>query len=108
MKMIIAIMQTDDVEDVMNALLEKGHRVTQISTTGGFLRRGNATLLIGTEEEKIPAILAIIRAKCQTRTEMFVPLPSPEFAPYYIPEPVEVEVGGAIIFVLNVLQYHRF
>lgn len=107
MKMIIAIVQTDDVEDVMNALLEKGHRVTQISTTGGFLRKGNATLLIGTEE-KVPAILAIIKAKCQTRTEMFVPLPSPEFAPYYIPEPVEVEVGGAIIFVLDVLQYHRF
>jgi len=108
MKMIIAIVQTDYVEEACHALLEKGHRVTQISTTGGFLRRGNATLLIGAEEEKVPAILAILRAKCQTRTEMFVPLPSPEFAPYYIPEPVDVEVGGAIVFVLDVLQYHRF
>jgi len=60
MKLILAIVRDDCAADLTDALTEQGHRVTRISSTGGFLRRGNATLLIGVEEEELDPVLALI------------------------------------------------
>ena len=109
MKLIVSIVHSDDADGLISALLEKGYRSTKISTTGGFLREGNATILVGTEEENVPDVLSIIKANCHTRTQFVNPLP-PVMEPgeLYMPNPIEVQVGGATIFILNVEQFWRF
>jgi uncharacterized protein YaaQ len=109
MKLIMAIVHSDDADQLTAALRSKGFRSTKISTTGGFLREGNASILIGTDEAKVDEALSIIRQNCHTRTEYVNPLP-PVMEPgeLYMPNPVEVQVGGATIFVLDVARYEKF
>ena len=64
MRLIIAVVRDVDSEAVLQALLKENFRVTRISSTGGFMRRGNATMLIGVETEKVQAALALIRSSC--------------------------------------------
>ena len=69
MKLMVAIVQADDADKVIGTLIAAGHRLTRINTTGGFLRRGNATLLIGVEAQQIDEILSLIQASCRRRSE---------------------------------------
>ncbi len=109
MKLIISIVHRDDADGLLKALTDAGHKATLVSTTGGFLREGNATLYIGTEEDKIEEVLRLVKTNCHTRTRYVSPLaPLTEPSEFYIPEPVEVEVGGATIFVLDVERYEKF
>lgn len=93
----------------MDALTQAGFRATTISTMGGFLRQGNATVFVGTDEEKVPHVLRLIQENCHTRTQHVSPLP-PVMDPgeMYVPVPVEIQVGGATVFVLDVAQFERF
>jgi uncharacterized protein YaaQ len=81
MKLMVAIVQGEDADDVIRALLTAGHRLTRINTTGGFLRRGNATLLIGVEAHQVDEVIQLVQAACPQRTESS-PLEKgfPEFA----------------------------
>ncbi|WP_426348250.1 cyclic-di-AMP receptor [Alloiococcus sp. CFN-8] len=109
MKLVIAIIQDDDASDLLDLLTEKGFRVTKLATTGGFLKSGNTTLMIGVEEEKTREVLGIIEDTCKVR-EQVVTTPSPMSGStgVYIPYPVEVQVGGATIFVVDVDQFIRY
>jgi uncharacterized protein YaaQ len=109
MKLVVSIVHSDDAGGLVNALTEKGYRATTISTTGGFLREGNATILVGTEADKVEEVLDLIRQNCQARTRYINPLP-PVMEPgeLYMPYPVEVEVGGATVFILGVERFERF
>lgn len=69
MKLIVAIVQGEDADDVIRAMLAAGHRLTRINTTGAFLRRGNATLLIGVEDHQIDEVIALMQATTRRRTE---------------------------------------
>ena len=109
MKLIISIVHSDDADTLIHTLEQKGHRCTKISTTGGFLREGNATILIGTEAAHVDEILSIIRENCHARTQFVSPLPPvAEAGELYIPRPVEVQVGGATVFVLDVERSEKF
>jgi uncharacterized protein YaaQ len=109
MKLIMSIVNSDDAGRLVAALTQAGYRATTISTTGGFLRQGNATIFVGTEDEKVPDVLQLIRENCHTRTQYVNPLP-PVMEPgeIYIPTPVDVQVGGATVFVLEVSEWARF
>jgi uncharacterized protein YaaQ len=109
MKLIMGIVNSDDAGRLVAALTQAGYRATTISTTGGFLRQGNATIFVGTEDEKVPHVLQLIRENCHTRTQYVNPLP-PVMEPgeIYIPTPVDVQVGGATVFVLEVSESARF
>ena len=109
MKLIMSIVNSDDAGRLVTALTQAGYRATTISTTGGFLRQGNATIFVGTEDEKVPDVLQLIRQNCHTRTQYVNPLP-PVMEPgeIYIPTPVDVQVGGATVFVLEVSESARF
>jgi uncharacterized protein YaaQ len=61
MKMIIAIVRDSDDQAVIQQLISQGYRVTRVASTGGFWRRGNVTLLIGVEEEKVQAVINLLR-----------------------------------------------
>ncbi|MGI6376620.1 MAG: cyclic-di-AMP receptor [Anaerolineae bacterium] len=108
-KLIVAIVHSDDADQLTTALREGGFSSTKISTTGGFLREGNATMLVGTEEQNVPQVLEIIKNNCHTRTQYVNPLP-PVMEPgeLYMPNPVEVQVGGAVIFVVDVERLIRY
>lgn len=105
MKLIMAIVSSDDSRDVLDRLTKNGFRATVISTTGGFLREGNTTLFVGTEDQKVPQAVEVLRQTCQRRTQWVSPLPTLEGPGLEMSEPIEVSVGGAVIFVLDVSQF---
>jgi uncharacterized protein YaaQ len=109
MKLIMSIVNTDDARDLIEALMRSGHRATTISTTGGFLREGNATILSGVEDDQVASVLEIIRENCHTRIQYVNPLP-PAIEPgeLYMPTPMEVEVGGATVFIFNVERFEKY
>jgi uncharacterized protein YaaQ len=108
MKLVITIVHERDRNKVSESLLQAGHKFTKIATTGGFLRDGNATMLIGVEDDLLDEVLNIIQESCRSR-EQFVSLPPPDVMPAgtFIPNPVKVEVGGAVTFVMNIERFER-
>ncbi len=104
MKLIVAIINNDDCANVLNSLSQKGYGATKLSTSGGFLRAGNSTLLIGTEDEKVDDVIEIISEFSRKRTQMVTPSPS-FMTEGFISRAVEVTVGGATVFVLDVEKF---
>lgn len=105
MKLITAIVNRRDTSEVCAALTDAGFYFTRMASTGGFLTGGNSTLLIGTEEDRVPQAIAIIRQNCSRRTEKIssnVQLATPSAA-----YPTEVTVGGATLFVSDVTQFEK-
>lgn len=106
MKLIIAIVQDDDAGELIDVLTEGGFRVTKLATTGGFLKSGNTTLMIGVEAAKTDTVLKLIEDVCKTRDQVITsPSPVAGSTGVYVPYPVEVEVGGATIFVVDVDKF---
>ena len=106
MKLIIAIVQDEDASRLISNLMSEGYSVTKLATTGGFLRAGNTTLLLGIDDEKIEKAMGIIEHVCKSRKQIATsPSPISGTTGVYVPYPVEVMVGGATIFVLNVEQF---
>lgn len=109
MKLIIAVVHDEDSHKLMDALTCKGFMATKLASTGGFLKTGNTTLLIGIPEEQVPVVTEIIKDKCKTEKQMtLVNPPIPSSIEGCMPYPVEVTVGGATVFVIDVEQYLKF
>ena len=106
MKMVLAIINQDDANIVVNGLMQQGYSVTKLSTTGGFLRAGNTTILVGVEDEQVSRVLNIIHEHSHSRRQV-IPTASEPGMGYSPSLPVEVTVGGATVFVLNVDQFER-
>ncbi|MHB9026058.1 MAG: cyclic-di-AMP receptor [Armatimonadota bacterium] len=108
MKLVIAIIHEKDRRHVQDNLLESGFQFTTVASTGGFLREGNVTLMIGVDEEQIDQVINVISECCQTR-EQYVNVMPPTMEPVgtVIPSPVKVLVGGAILFVLNIERFEK-
>ena len=95
MKLIVAVVQDADVPAIVRRLVDEGFGATKLASTGGFLRQGNTTLLVGVEDERVPAALACIREACHRRRQR---LPGAE---------KEVEVGGATVFMVKADHFER-
>jgi uncharacterized protein YaaQ len=109
MKLVIAIVQDKDSNRLSNALIKEGFRATKLASTGGFLRAGNTTFMIGTEDERVQEVLQVIRANCKIREQLVTPVsPMGGTTDSYIPFPVEVQVGGAAVFVVPVERFEHF
>ncbi|MCL5105182.1 MAG: cyclic-di-AMP receptor [Armatimonadetes bacterium] len=108
MKLVISIVQERDKHKVSDALVQAGHQFTTIATTGGFMRDGNSTILIGAPEEEVEDVIATIRSCCSSREE-YVNQPPPDAlgAGAVVMNPIKVCVGGAIIFVVDVEKFER-
>ena len=108
MKLIIAIVQDEDSSRLVSNLMNDGYSVTKLATTGGFLRAGNTTLLLGVDESRFDGAMKIIEKVCKSRKQI-APAPSPVAGSTgaYVPYPIEVIVGGATVFVLNVDHFER-
>ncbi len=106
MKLILAIVSNDDASSVNAALTKENYSVTRLATTGGFLRAGNTTMIVGTEDDLVAHCIAIIGSESKRRTEI-VPSTASYDIGRYASFPVEVQVGGATIFVLDVEQFRK-
>lgn len=106
MKLVLAIVNNDDSSAVSSGLTKDGFSATKLATTGGFLLAGNTTFLIGVEAEKIDRVIEIIAKHSRRRTQM-VPTASSYDMGMYSSLPVEVSVGGATVFVLDVEQFKK-
>ena len=107
MKLIVAVVQDYDAQQLLTAITQAGFRATRIGSTGGFLRVGNTTLLMGVEDHQVQRILRIVEANCRERTETVQPEIVGDIHEWYPPELVEVVVGGATAFVVNVERFER-
>lgn len=108
MKLVIAIVNDEDALDLLDELTDKEFRVTKLASTGGFLRSGNTTMMIGVENEKVQEVLTIIEETCKTRHQIVsIPSPLSTTTGVYVPYPVDIEVGGATVFVVDVENFVR-
>ncbi|MDI3339582.1 MAG: cyclic-di-AMP receptor [Sphaerobacter sp.] len=108
MKLIVAVVQDEDADNLVAELVAAEYRVTRICSTGSLLRTGNTSLLIGVDDYAVPRVLGIINRVCQRRTRLAVPYaPALEPGLLYLGDSFEVEVGGAVVFVANVERFER-
>lgn len=107
MKMIIAIVQSKDSNRLRRAFNQAKIQVTQLSTTGGFLREGNATFLIGIKDERVDDVLEIIKKNAESR-EQYVTSQMHIDVEGGSAFPVNVQIGGATVFILPVDKFIKF
>jgi len=106
-KLLIAITADSDADSLIQKLVQRGYPATKVSSTGGFLRRGNATILSGIDADDVDNVLAVIRTECRARMET-MPVQALPFPDSILPaEPVQVRVGGAIVFVIGVERFEK-
>ncbi len=103
MKLIIAIVHSDDAQAVIAEISRAGFSATKLSTTGGFMRAGNTTLLIGVEEAQVDEVIALIGKKAHSHKQIVSSSAASESAVKSVP--LEVNVGGATIFVVDVDKF---
>ncbi len=93
-KLIIAVVQNEDADAVVDALLEAEFRATRLASTGGFLRRGNTTLMIGADEDQVDLVLNLIRQHARSGVAAADTGDGPQSA-------------AATVFVLDLEGYER-
>ncbi len=91
--MVTTVIQEEDSEPLVGSLLEAGFHATKVASSGGFLHRGNVTLLVGVEDQDLDLLIDLVRKNCHART-----IKSGDD---------QIPVGGAVIFVQEISQYHR-
>lgn len=106
MKMVLAIINYDDSQDAISSLMKAGFSITKLATTGGFLKAGNVTILIGLDESKLDECFDIIREHSSSRKQI-MPATAELGMGFFPSTPVQVEVGGATVFVLNVERFEK-
>jgi uncharacterized protein YaaQ len=107
-KLIVAVVHNEDARVLIDALLAREFRATWLHSSGGFLKQSNATILVGVDDTKVQDVTDLIRDNCHSRTQTVSPIP-PIMEPgeFFMPYPLEVEVGGAVIFVLPIDHFER-
>lgn len=107
MKLVIAIVQDYDTDRLLSAVSGRGLRATRIASTGGFLRMGNTTVMLGVEDNQVEDCLDVLRVTCNSRVEQ-TPAELVDELGYFGPGTVtEVTIGGAIVFVVPVSRFVR-
>ena len=108
MKLVLSIIQDEDAFQIMDVLAEEGFMVTKLASTGGFLRAGMTTLICGCDDARVPELTRLIEKKSKSRKQITsVSSAHLSNTENYVPYPVEVTVGGATIFVLDVAEFKR-
>jgi len=109
MKLITAIVQNDDANKLISALRENGYSSTKLSSTGGFLSSGNTTLISVVEDAKVEQEIEIIRKICKVKKKITAAIPPSSFSTVggYLPQTIEVTVGGAVVFVTPIERFEK-
>lgn len=109
MKLAVCILHNRDKNRIIDDLINAGFKFTIIGSTGGFLREGNTTLLVGVEEGSVESLREVLQRNCQSR-EQVLSMAGYETNPAaaFVPSAMKVSVGGAVMFLLPVEEFSRF
>lgn len=109
MKMVVAVVHDHDAHNLLEDLNKEGFQVTKLASTGGFLREGNTTFIIGTDQDHVDDLLEIIKENCESREKTIAPMsPVANSLESYYSFPMEVQIGGATVFVIDIEQFKKF
>lgn len=98
MKLVVAVVQDQDVNRLVDALMEHSFSATKLASTGGFLREGNTTVLIGVDDEAVDEVVSLVNNACQSRKKEAV---------HRLPKGNQVSIGGATLFVMDVEKFEK-
>lgn len=107
MKLVIGIINNDDAGELLSEITRASFQATKLSTSGGFLKMGNVTVLVGVEDEKLDEVLEIFKKCCSRRKQMISAAPALLGDGFINAGPVEVTIGGATVFVVDVEQFMK-
>ena len=110
MKLMYIIVRQDNESDVVDSLIKENFMITKLSTSGGFLRRGNTTLLSCLQDNEVNKAIDIIKRECGKRQKIQVEMPInlPSTAINYTTVPTTIEIGGATIIITDVYKFAPF
>lgn len=105
MKLLIGIVNSDDANELLNEMNSLSFQATKLTTSGGFLKTGNVTFLVGVEDERLDELVSVFERCCSRRTQM-VPTTPPFIGEGFLSAaPVEITIGGATIFVVDIEKF---
>lgn len=107
MKLILAVIQNKDAAALSRKFIEKDIRATKLATSGGFLKAGNTTFIIGIEDDRVDEVMEIIKESSHTREQSVSPNVS-SGGSSMLSQPVKVTISGATVFVLPVEDFKHF
>jgi uncharacterized protein YaaQ len=107
MKLVLTIVQAADTRKVLDALMTAGYRATRMGSSGGFLGRGNSTVLIGVDEDRLEGLLEVLRGQGHPRSEFAPPAPGAAQGMPDARRALRVDVGGPTVMVLDVGRFER-
>lgn len=110
MKLVYIVVRQDNESDVVDALIKENFRITKLATSGGFLRRGNTTLLSCVEDSEVDKAIEIVHNECgkSQKIQVDMPVNLPSAAINYTTLPTTIEIGGATIIVTDVYRFEKF
>ena len=110
MKLMYIIVRQDNEGDVVDALIKENFQITKLSTSGGFLRKGNTTLLSCVQDNEVNRAINIIKDECGKRQKIQIDMPInlPSTSINYTTVPNTIEIGGATIIVTDVYKFEKF
>jgi uncharacterized protein YaaQ len=107
MKFVITIIQAYDTDKLLRAIVANGLHATKISSVGGFLRMGNATILMAVHDDEVANALRLIKTTCQSRVEVKIEPALTEYMEWFPAGVHDVTVGGAVVFVVPISRMVR-
>lgn len=108
MKLVLAIVQDKDADTLAKEFIQNDVRATKLATSGGFLRAGNTTFIVGIEDDRVTEVLEIIKKSSHTREQYVSNMNMDAAGTSMLGKPVQVTVGGATVFVLPVEEFKHF
>ena len=105
MKLLIGIINSDDSSDLLSEITKASFRATKLATSGGFLRAGNVTVLVGVEDERVDELVSIFEKCCSKRVQTVPTVPAFIGEGFLNTAPVQITIGGATIFIIDVDRY---
>ena len=110
-KMLLAVIQGDDYPDTVDDLNRRGFFATVLSSTGGFLKKHSVTLMIGVEEHRVSDVLDVLKQCAGRRQQMTYPnlsMSSGGPNPSIPMMPVQMSVGGVVVFIMDLDDIQKF
>ncbi len=107
MKLIVAVIQNEDEDALVQALEDGNISSTRIGSSGGFLRASNVTIMMAVPDDQIDVVMGLLRKHCKRRTRHLYPLlPNLEARERFLGS-IPVEIGGATVFILPVERMEK-
>ena len=108
MKLVLAIVQDKDADALAREFIQNNVRATKLATSGGFLKAGNTTFIVGIEDDRVNEVLEIIKKSSHAREQYVSNVNMDAAGTSMLGKPVQVTVGGATVFVLPVEEFKHF